>query len=112
MHRSPLWSIFTLLVPLAASLLYIVGSRVRHATLRVRRPALTVTFAAGVGDVMANGVFLAASRHGDLAIVGVISALYPASTLVLARFVLDERLVTHQRVALAIAAVLLRRRDV
>ncbi|HEY1738794.1 MAG TPA: EamA family transporter, partial [Acidimicrobiia bacterium] len=77
----------------------------RRAPLRVRATALAITVAAGVGDVLANAVFLTASRHGDLAIVGVIGALYPASTLVLARVVLDERLVLHQRIALAIATV-------
>lgn len=88
----------------AACLLLTVAARVRHSTLRVHAAALAITIAAGLGDVLANGTFLVASRHGDLAIVGVIGALYPASTLVLARLVLNERLVTHQRVALAVAA--------
>jgi drug/metabolite transporter (DMT)-like permease len=86
-----------------ASLLYIAMASVRNVSLRVRRPALAITLAAGIGDVLANGVFLAASHRGDLAVVGVIGALYPASTLVLARVVLDERLVLHQRLALAVA---------
>ncbi|HEY1738154.1 MAG TPA: EamA family transporter [Acidimicrobiia bacterium] len=102
-HGAGLWPIVS--ARLAACLLYLVASRVRRAPLRVRTTALAITVAAGVGDVLANAVFLTAARHGDLAIVGVIGALYPASTLVLARVVLDERLVVHQRVALAVAAL-------
>ncbi len=101
-HGSGLWPIVA--ARAAACLLYVGGSQVRRAPLRVSAAALTITIAAGFGDVLANAVFLTASRHGDLAIVGVIGALYPASTLVLARVVLDERLVLHQRVALAVAA--------
>ena len=87
----------------AASLLLFVAARVRRGSLQVHRYALGITIAAGLGDVMANAFFLAASHLGDLAIVGVIAALYPSSTLVLARVVLDERLSRHQGVALAVA---------
>src|SRR4051812_5128955 len=100
-HGAGLWPIVA--ARTAASLLYVVAAGVRGGSLRVRRPALAFTVAAGVGDVMANAFFLGATRHGDLAIVGVIGALYPASTLVLARVVLDERLVLHQRLALGVA---------
>jgi drug/metabolite transporter (DMT)-like permease len=100
-HGAGVWPIVS--ARTAASLLYVVAARVRGSSLRVHRSAFAITVAAGIGDVMANAFFLAASRHGDLAIVGVIGALYPASTLVLARVVLDERLVFHQRVALGVA---------
>jgi drug/metabolite transporter (DMT)-like permease len=100
-HGAGLWPIVS--ARSAACLLYIVAAGVRGGSLRVHRAALAITIAAGIGDVMANAFFLAASRHGDLAIVGVIGALYPASTLVLARVVLNERLVFHQRLALAVA---------
>ena len=87
----------------AASLLLFVAAHVRGGSLQVHRYTLGITIAAGLGDVMANAFFLAASHLGDLAIVGVIAALYPSSTLVLARVVLDERLARHQVVALAVA---------
>ena len=41
---------------------------------------------------LANVLFLLASRQGLLTLVGVIGAMYPASTVVLARVVLGERL--------------------
>ena len=48
-------------------------------------------------------LFLLASRLGLLTLVGVIGAMYPASTLVLARTVLKERLAAHQLAGLALA---------
>ena len=60
---------------------------------------------AGLLDVTANVLFLLASRVGLLTLVGVIGALYPASTLVLARTVLKERMAPHQLAGLALAVV-------
>ena len=60
--------------------------------------------AAGIADIVANVVFLAAAHRGLLSIVAVVSSLYPASTVVLARFVLGERLHRLQLAGLALAA--------
>jgi drug/metabolite transporter (DMT)-like permease len=59
---------------------------------------------AGCLDATGNALFLFASRQGLLTLVGVIGAMYPASTVVLARVVLGERLARHQLIGLAIAA--------
>lgn len=61
--------------------------------------------AAGLLDAAANAVFLVAARQGLLSLVGVVAAMYPASTLLLARTVLGERLARQQQVGLVIAAV-------
>jgi drug/metabolite transporter (DMT)-like permease len=59
---------------------------------------------AGVFDVAANGLYLVASRRGLLTLVGVVVAMYPAATVLLARVVLRERLASHQLAGLALAA--------
>ena len=48
------------------------------------RKALPLIAGAGLFDAAANGFFLAAARTGLLSIVGAVSSLYPASTVLLA----------------------------
>ncbi len=88
----------------AASLL-IVFALGQTAPLRIPRELRGLVVLAGVGDIAANTLYLLASRRGDLAIVGVIAALYPASTLVLARYVLNERLTRLHWTAIGIASI-------
>ncbi len=54
--------------------------------------------------LVATGTFLYATHYGLLSVVAVISALYPASTVVLAAFILRERIHRHQAIGLALAA--------
>lgn len=58
---------------------------------------------AGVGDVTANGLYLLAVGRGLLSVVAVVGSMYPASTVLLARFVLHERLQRVQIAGLALA---------
>ena len=62
---------------------------------------------AGVIDMFANALFLIATRFGMLSIVAVLASLYPASTVLLARTVLHEKLSRLQLagVACALAAI-------
>ena len=71
---------------------------------RVERTGVHLAIAAGSFDVAANALFLLASRQGLLTLVGVIGSMYPASTIVLARVVLRERIARHQMTGLALAA--------
>ena len=55
-------------------------------------------FAIGAGalDAIANGVFQLAAQGGELAVVAVIGSLYPATTLLIAHFLLKERMTRVQ----------------
>ena len=63
--------------------------------------------AAGVFDMGANVLYLAAVRGGMLAIVSVVASLYPASTVALAFTIDKERLTKWQTTGLVAAAVAL-----
>jgi drug/metabolite transporter (DMT)-like permease len=78
-------------------------------SLRMPAGVTTIAVAGGVLDMLANVLYLVASRYGPLSIVVTLSSLYPASTVLLARTVLGERLSVLQVVGLvcALAAVLL-----
>jgi drug/metabolite transporter (DMT)-like permease len=64
---------------------------------------------AGAVDACANWALLVALRLGPVAIASVISSLYPVTTVVLARVVLEERVKGIQRAGmiLALAAVIM-----
>ncbi|MGB6058915.1 MAG: EamA family transporter [Microthrixaceae bacterium] len=75
---------------------------------RVSMPTKTgLLLAAGAGclDVVGNTFYLLATRRGLIILVGVVSAMYPASTVLLARSVLKERMARHQILGLVIAAL-------
>ncbi len=64
---------------------------------------------AGLLDMTANALFVLATFYGYLSIAVVLTSLYPASTVFLARIVLNERLQALQKagVVLALAGVVL-----
>ncbi len=67
------------------------------------RPGLTLAIACGVVDAAANAGLLLGLRLGELSIVSVLTALYPAGTIILAAIVLRERIAVVQYVGLALA---------
>jgi drug/metabolite transporter (DMT)-like permease len=83
--------------------------RGRFPGLRLGRAVLLVGCAAGVGDLGGNLFFVLASAEGELAVVIVLSSLYPVVTALIARAVLHERLSPLRAlgVALAILGVVL-----
>jgi len=72
-------------------------------------PVSKVALGSGVVDMAANALYLAATRYGALSVVVTLASLYPASTVLLARVLLHERLSALQvsGVACALAAIVL-----
>src|SRR6185369_13621608 len=64
----------------------------RRMPLRLSRSALWLAVLGGALDVSANVLYLLAARLGTLTLAATLTSLYPASTIVLARVVLRERL--------------------
>jgi drug/metabolite transporter (DMT)-like permease len=98
------------MVPLLSARFASVGLLGLALLVRHRRPTVGLgdrwsVLGAGVSDVTANGLYLLAITRGLLSVIAVVSAMYPASTVVLARLVLRERLSPGQRVGLGCAAV-------
>jgi drug/metabolite transporter (DMT)-like permease len=59
----------------------------------------------GLFDSAANALYLLSSREAPLAIVATLTSLYPASTVLLARIMLAERMRPVQSAGLMLAAI-------
>ncbi len=99
--------------PLAASRCTASAIVLTMAAWRGHRPVLPragrglagMALAAGAGDVAASLLYVLAVRSGPFALAAVITALYPAVTVLLASLVLGERMRAVQRAGLALGAL-------
>jgi drug/metabolite transporter (DMT)-like permease len=103
----PLWGVLATRAGSVSALLVLglaFRSRIRVALLDL--PPLII---AGTLDVAADVFFAFATTLGLLSVVSILSSLYPVSTVVLARIVLNERMAPPQLagIGLALAGVLL-----
>src|SRR3954451_16788339 len=76
--------------------LFAMAAVVRRIPLTLPRPALALALGGGMVDMLANAAYLLAAREGQLSLVVTLSSLYPASTVLLARVLLGERLNARQ----------------
>lgn len=95
------WAI--LVVRTASTLLALAAAVVVSASLRPPAPLLPMILAVGGFDTAANVLVAFATTRGPAGIVAVLSALYPVTTVLLARAVLGERLDRARRVGGALA---------
>jgi drug/metabolite transporter (DMT)-like permease len=80
--------------------------------IAIRRPTLTVEgrqlpplVLIGIGDMLGNLLFAAASTTGLVSVTSVLASLYPIVTVVLARVVLEERVARSQEGGIALTLV-------
>ena len=85
--------------------LLLVAALVARPKLGMSRGDTAAVVAVGLLDMGANALFAAATTLGLVSVVSVLGSLYPVTTLVLARFLLGERLHRSQRGGAAAALV-------
>ena len=100
-----------------ASLIFrLTSTSIILAAVAIRRPSLAVApiqvpvlALIGIGDMLGNLLFAAASTSGLVSITSVLASLYPIVTVMLARLVLKERVARSQEagIALTLAGVAL-----
>jgi len=98
---SPLWVIAG---ARASSLVMLAMiALVRRSALRWPGRRIGPVALVGIGDTGANLLFAYAATTGNLAVVGVLGSLYPVATVVLARWLLGERLSGGQNAGVVLA---------
>ncbi len=92
--REPAWTIVAVRVGGVCTLL--IAAAFARPSMQIERSQLPALLAIGCFDVLANSLFAVATNHGLLSMVAVAGSLYSAVTVLLARFVLGERLARSQ----------------
>ena len=106
-HHGVFWPLVAARVASTALMLGIVIFAPRDP--QPLQPALWPMLFSGLLDSVGNALFIAATRHGRLDVSAVLSSLYPASTVILARVLLKEKISPTQGAGIigALAAVAL-----
>ena len=87
----------------SAGIALLLLARMGRSPIPRRDEARGANVGAGILDMTANLAILVAVHHGMLSLVAVLGSLYPASTVLLARYVLQERLARTQVLGLIVA---------
>jgi drug/metabolite transporter (DMT)-like permease len=102
--EGPIWTIAAARAG-GVTVLVLAALRFRPALPRARGSVLAALLTIGLFDVLANSLYAVATNHGLLPLVAVAGSMYAAVTVLLARFILGERLAGPQRAGVAIALV-------
>jgi drug/metabolite transporter (DMT)-like permease len=100
---SSIWALLP--ARIAGGILIAVVALALGKSLVLPRDAMAPGLAAGSLTAIGNGFFIIATGLESLAVATVIAAMFPATTVLLARFVFHERLTTRRLVGLALALV-------
>jgi drug/metabolite transporter (DMT)-like permease len=103
-ESDPAWTVAAMKVG-SVAVLGIVALYARPRLPAARGRVLAALLAIGVFDVLANTLYAVATTHGILPLIAVAGSLYAVVTVLLARFVLGERLATTQRLGFVFAIV-------
>ncbi len=87
----------------SAGIALLLLARMGRSPIPRRDEARGAIVGAGILDMTANLAILVAVHHGMLSLVAVLGSLYPASTVLLARYVLQERMARTQVIGLIVA---------
>jgi drug/metabolite transporter (DMT)-like permease len=79
-------------------------ANVGEAKVRLTRMVVVWALGAVLLDTSGNLLFIAATRAGRLDVAAVLASLYPASTILLAAWMLRERPTRRQGLGMAVAA--------
>jgi drug/metabolite transporter (DMT)-like permease len=101
-HGSPLWVIAGARMS-SLAILSMIALVSRPSALRWPGRRVGAVALVGIGDTGANLLFAYAATTGNLAVVGVLGSLYPVATVVLARWLLGERLSGGQNAGVILA---------
>jgi drug/metabolite transporter (DMT)-like permease len=102
-HHGVFWPLVAARVVSTALMLVLVAVTPRDP--QPLRPVMWPMVLSGLLDSAGNALFIAATRHGRLDVAAVLSSLYPASTVILARVLLKERIGRLQALGIACAIV-------
>lgn len=103
-NTHPAAGLHNLLAARAASISVLIAiALVTRVPLIPKKSDIPMLALCGAIDMSANALYVLATMSGALSIAAVLTSLYPASTVFLARVVLKERLSMTQRVGVAFA---------
>jgi drug/metabolite transporter (DMT)-like permease len=100
--RADFWWAATIFRVATVSFIF-AAVRIRKADFSIARRDLPLVVAVGCGDALGVLLFAAASRHGLVSVTSVAASLYPVVTVLLAAFLLRERLGNLQWVGVGLA---------
>ena len=100
-HDAVFWPLVAARAVSTALMLVIVAVAPRDS--RPLRDSFWPAALSGSFDAVGNALFIAATRHGRLDVAAVLSSLYPASTVILARIYLKEHIGKLQAFGIACA---------